>query len=665
MKDYKIVIFISRHSISFAYTLKGGGGALQLQPMDRQQWPQPLAFFCEPTGNIIIGRGALNAVRTKVQNSFSNYFDLLKENLYYTICGQEKQLNYLLLDASELLFRDFYSSVLYNRYGPLDNNRRSMPLTIVCESDLDNDQRAYIYNLFVDGGYANVVVTQYDQFVHEHVNAGLAQMYGCNHVLSVLCDGDDMTLTLIDAKNGAPRSQKRFPKFGIDPRVEYVSDQLWEDLRYVGWLTKEKEWQVIQETVKDFLNSGEYQVCSRIKLSDGDVYDYTLTRSNYNVSFEQDSRIWNAIDNFLGENGLKSKSGILLLLRGNAAANDHFRNILQCGFDKDKIKYGDKKFVDEINKRIIAFEGLPQAELENLTSVTSGVHLLDESGATIPIAKSGLVDSVTPVIPEETCETPSDEHPSKEEIKSLNRGWRECKAAVNGMVNNKRYKEARTTLQQFLVKCQEAKYVALIDEVKKHIESTKEEETPPSPHLTDLRKEWREVKAGALAKKRAERFAEALQELETFMRKCKSVGVNELESDVNAIIAQIPRKNTSDIIDPRLIRQRSNNENMEERQPKPDNRLEGLIRDRKFAEARDLCNAQGDEEKARTLQKIIRSQRSIDMRKNALDECRKLKNMTQIERIVKEIEEHIALCESINVPCGEEKKLRKDYKSIK
>lgn len=713
---YKIVISISRHNISYEYLRIGGSGVLQ--PMAKYQWPQPLAFFCQPNGNIVIGDQALYAVRTETENAYGNYFDNLGKNLTYSICGKDKMLNYLLLDASELLFRDFFSSVLFNTLGPLDNNRSSMPLVIVCDSDVDDNEKAYIRDLFQKGGYVKLVVTQYDQFVEEYVEAILSKQYGCDQVLSVLCDGDDMTFTLIDAIHAFPYKKERLPKLGIDPRVDYVSNQLWNAVCYQNpFLNKDREWQVIQDTAKQFLNSGVPQCHSKIALSDGHKYSYNLTQNSFAIAFDQDTLICSAVDNFLAQNDIKDKSRVLLLLRGNAADNDYFNAVLRRGFDHSMVKRSDKKFIDEINKRIIAFDLGTQPPLQS-HHTQDKIKLMNREWREVKAAVNGMItnrrhnDALTTLrkliekcremgcvslieeietfienislqdgstLPEPKNKLSNDglkgnamvnnptEHPTPDEIKSLDREWRMVKASVNGMLTNRRYDDARADVLKFLDKCKKAGYNNQISQVEHLLASIPAifANRPTPECLNQLKKSWREVRAEANAMIRASRFVEARSCLEQFLSKCKEAGVKEIEADVVAIIATIPRNIFHGRASKETATWPSHNAEKTISRTTQVDEVEKLIKERRLVDARNLCKKQGDDVKVGILTKIIRSQKSIDVRYRTLDECRKLKNMSQIESIIKEIDEHINLCESINVPCTEEKKLRKDYKSIK
>lgn len=639
--DYKVVISISRHSISFEYIrYKGGGGALQ--PMTKQSWPQPLAFFCQDDGNIIIGDGALYAVRAGTNNAFGHYFESLPNGLTYTIYGEKRPLNNLLLNASEQLFRDFFSSVLFNSYGQLDNNRSSMPLTIVCESDLENNERAYIYDLFNKGGYARMAVVQYDWFIDTYVKTVLSTQYACNHVLSVFCDGDDMTLTFIDAVNGSQHRSKRFQGLGIDPRVNYVSNQLWDTLIYLNpFLDKNKEWQVVQQTAKDFLNSGNPQRSARLRLSDGNEYPYNLSQTSSPISYEQDGLIGDAVDRFLAENGVKDKSGVLLLLRGNAADNVYFNSILRRGFDYKNIKSSDKKFIDEINKLIVSYN--PPVEPPVVPSVVPSVEP--------PV--------VPPIVP------PIDS--TRSEMKLLDREWREVNASVNGMLKNNRAGDARTYVLEFLDKCKKAKYDDLISQVEVLLASIKDHHNNPVPPECprQLEREWRVVRASANAMIRATRFTDARDVLDQFLNRCKAAGAKDIEADIVKIITTIPLTNPQSKVPGKTASTPSTKVKNVASKSTPADEIEKLLKDKKFTEARDLCRIKGDDVKVGILTKIIRSQRSINVRYTTLDDCRKLKNMSQIKNIINEIDEYIKLCESINVPCNEEKKLRNEYKNIK
>ena len=178
--SYKIIISLSHQRISFEYWQRDGEN--KLVPMPNGNWPAPLAFFCSDRG-IIIGEDASRAAHAGTACAYENYFEQLVNDTTYEIGGQSRPIRFLLLDASEMIFHDFFKIVLLNRFGSLSDNRANMPLTIVCESDIQSHERALLQGLFRDSGYSRVRVVNYDVYIDRYIKETISKEYDCDNVL--------------------------------------------------------------------------------------------------------------------------------------------------------------------------------------------------------------------------------------------------------------------------------------------------------------------------------------------------------------------------------------------------------------------------------------------------------------------------------------------------
>lgn len=377
--SYKIILSLSHYRIAFEYWLRDSGGQ-SLVGMPAGDWPAPLAFYCSPTG-VIIGNDAARAARSGVVNAFDNYFSQVSSGATYTIGNQEKNLVYLLLDASEQIFRDFYKSVLLGRKGSLEDNRVSMPLTIVCESDIEPNEVANITGLFRDSGYSRVRVVSYDTYIDQYIREHLARTYSFDHVLVAWSEGEDLALTLFDHNDATPPMMTVLKGLGKDPRMEYVKNLVWEDVRGQNpWLQRQYEEIALEKVAHDFLASKDPLVNDKIVLSDGQKYRYSLNRAQIDyLPGDSDSQIRRGVERFLEQNGIIERSNVLLLLRGITPGNAYFERILSTGFGK--VIRSDHKLRDKTMRLILEDNNDHDKQKYAVRSESGSSHLKTENSS--------------------------------------------------------------------------------------------------------------------------------------------------------------------------------------------------------------------------------------------------------------------------------------------
>lgn len=699
--SYKIIISISHRSISYEYWQKDGGN--RLMPMPMGIWPAPLAFYCNGS-EVLIGHGAHRAASNRNSGAFDSYFELLPKGLKYSLGGYEREFNKILTDASDPILGDFYSSVLYNDYGTLDDNKPYMPLTIVCESDVIPDERASLKRQFGIAGYSRVQVQDYQQFIDRYVKDVLARKYDSDKVLVVWTEGYDLTLTLFDTRDAVAPQTEVYEGLGIDPRMEYVENLIWESIiNQNPWKDREEERAVIAKAASDFLASKEPIVTDFIVLSDGQKYRYSLNRNSISyLPGDRKAQIKDKLDRFLRDRGAE-KGRTLLLLRGVAANNDYFEQTMRSGFsytiksDRDlrervmrqiiDLKDEDSLFeikqevsnisetVKEIGKQVDKIESEvqtrePKSQPEPIKTEPTKKEIPDLP----PIPKSSFSSNfnspppppgmpVPPPLPPEALK-PSVSKQENKQIKELGREWKYISAQANGKVRQKLYKEALEMLNEFGNKCRDINGIDKIhDELAKLTESINaklsEKEKTGEHEKEDakiLEREWRELRALAKNKKYQ---SEALLKLQDFHSKIKSVPETEhirnlVETELQKLSidtqAGITVQSSSE---PLATASKSNDEG------------QLLISDGKLKEARDWYRGKGEADKARDIQSLIRALPSVNRRVDTIADYRSNRNMDQIKRIIKELEECIALCKRVGYDYAKYQKSLAEYKRIK
>lgn len=642
--SYKIFISLSHRRIAFDYWQRDGED--KLVPMPSGTWPAPLAFYCSDSG-IVIGEDAARAALNGTENAFDNYFDILVEDKTYTIGGRTKPVRDLLLDASERIFRDFYKEVLFNRNGTLNDNRANMPLTIVCEADIKANERAFLYGLFKDCGYARVNIVEYEQYISQYISTILSKDYACNKVVVAWTEGADLTFSLFDINGTAKPISATYEGLGVDPRKEYAIKLIWE--RICGqnpWMKFPKEKDTLSKLAEKFLSSSDPFVSDTVILSDNIEYRYELNRHQIDCESNTDGiSVKEKLDEFLKLNGLTKSADVLLLLRGDAANNSYFETNLSYGFGKT-IK-SDKKLRNNVMKLLISQPiAVPEPTQERNVQ---------------PIEQHTVKVSAT--------------QPQFDHLKTANRRWRELRAAAKAKANNGFIDEASKIWMDFYAECEAIPGAGtLLAEIKAELDKLPKAsapqaqpkyEKPQEPQenpakLKELARKWKVLRASAKGMLTVGKLSEATEILEAFAAELKRVaGAEDLLRQVESELVALSSSNQ-----PKAVSTPTPTPTKKSPQAPVADEGTRLIQQGKLKEARDWFRTQCDTKMTQTLNNIIRSQRAVELRKSGIEECRKTKNRDQINRIIKELEDYVDLCQQAGVDASDYKKLTSEYKKI-
>lgn len=350
---YRIFISISHRRISYWYWQSDGDD--KLMPMPPAIWPAKLAFYCRPN-EIIVGIDALRAAENGTKDAFPNYFSMLRQQeRYYTFGGQQRPVRNLLFDYSEQLFRRFFKDVLLGMYGALSDNRAEIPLVIAFEPDIESNEKALISTLFKNSGYRRVCTVDYDDYIEKYLQNSMFNGDGCDKALVVWTEGKDLTLSLLDLKGGKTRINKQLPGLGKDPRIDYVKDLLFEKFSSANpYIDRNEAEPELDRIASDFLSRGIPMTSGSVSIG-GFNYMYSLTRHEIG-GYVEGSEIRRQLDIFLNENGIKDRSHVLLLLRGNVVGNSYLEENLTPGFPK--IMRSDTELRHKI-KRLLLYIQIP------------------------------------------------------------------------------------------------------------------------------------------------------------------------------------------------------------------------------------------------------------------------------------------------------------------
>lgn len=628
---YKIIISISHRRISFEYWQKGSGEEKLLSIPGCEKW-SPLAFYCSPIG-IVIGEEAQRAAFNGTIGAFDKYFELLGKNITYQYALQEKDIGYILLDATESILNRFYSEVLYGKYGTLTDNRATIPLTIVCESDIEPNERAYLSNLFGDSGYTNLTVADYDDYIAQYCCNTIKQQYSCNNVLVAWTEGVDLRFTLFDVKQISNRQQMTLSNLGIDPRLCYVEERIWEDL--IGqnsFLSREDVNDVIHREAINFLNSTEPIVRRTISLSDGYKYSYYLDRKRFNfIQNGSGLEIRSELEKFLQATNI-DKAGTILILRGIAANNPYFEQVLSYGF-LETIKTGNR-LRNDVMRLIINERSLT-------TEPTTPTEPLHPRPITKPVHTSLTTDF-------------------KKQIRIK-------RADINARIRCNDYKAARALiadLQNMLHEHNIENYDDELEELLKQLPVTKkvfkepkrEEKkvlTPASLPQKNWKREVKVALANACGSVRAGDKEAAVKAISELVKRLHADGEYSFDSALSDFVSEnSPAK---------PIRQTPKSV----AKTKAKTEAEKLLAEGRFSEAKRKFAKEQNSEMAQECSTLIRSSKILERYQSTLDLAKRSKNASSIAIALKDLSQCRMLYQKYNINTLTIDKLISEFKSIK
>lgn len=605
MTQYRVVITISHRMISLEYHLQGAGDSLK--PFGKGLWPAPLAFYVSGDG-FIIGEDAVNAAVNGNPNAFTDYFQVVRSDRTFSHGGRTYHANQLLVKAVEEYFRYFYREDCLRKFGDLENNRGEMPLILAFDADVQPNERVIISQDFSDAGYGKLKTVCYGEVIGHY----LSHNSRYDHTLVAWSNGADMHYSLYEKGNSAPKATITLEGLGLDPRIDLICRQIWDEYiqRQTWALTYENELPRLRAEAKEFLRSGEPEIDGEVRLSDQTDANYYINRYAVNSMLSESGnamKLQRGLDEFLRENGIRDKSKIMLLLRGDASGSDYFRNQLSGGFGS--VEEADKDMRREVKNLLL-----------NITfDVKSGT------------STTGMTPIPPPMTTDETPPPPPGISPDKK--KEQSRKLRQDFALAKGAARAGKFEEALKMLGECLA-------IA---------EAFAPEKT------TEIRKEIADVEA-ELAKKNSPKSKETRYGSRQTDSPENKGGRRRPEGHVPNGQGAVPHQSGN-----------SHSPAGPKQHPAGNSPDEGekLVRQGKLKEARDWYKSVGKTEKVQKLNEVIRMERGVHIWYSKLEAYQKAKDPQKTRRVIQELEEYITLCKKSNVPCEDYNELLGKYQKIK
>lgn len=647
--NFCILIELSKKKISFLYNRSDGES--KFAPFVGEGSALPLAIYC--FGNDIqIGQFAIDEAMHQSPHAYTDVFQTMKTVGMYKYKGNEYHYNTLLKNAIEKYLTHFFDSVLIGQYGRLEQNIASMPLCFVFNSDIDENERLFVKDCFVKGGYSNLATIDYDQIVVE------ASSFSTNYAVCVTSDGKDLFMSLYETKTHKYLGSSVMPNRGRDPRVETAVNKLWESLGYENYyLNQESEIPILTKIAEDFLSSGELELQQNVLFSDGYARECFLSMRELNdYRYSDDGKIVSDLKNLLQKQNI-SPLDCTIVLKGKAANNGYFKHIFNGEFNsllnvndsfrtkvltqllKD-IKCADYKFTTGVPQQpIVQPTELHESEITGTQRVPSGLQ--------------------------------------KREVRSKI-------AEIKGKVRIKNYSEAKKLANILLDDLHDQGYSMWdveINSVLKEIPigGSTTPTAPPMPAPThvdppkeDSSKYQREVRtiiAEIKGKIRIKDYSTADSLLSSLESKLHKVGVNDYDGQLEEVKKEIvitapkPIQTIHVVAKVKPQNDKTNNKSEIKTVVKL-SPAEKLLAQGKFADAKRVFASDGDSKMAQICSDFIKSKRVIEQYKMGLEAVKRNKNRTTIANALKDLEKYQKLYKQYNVEYNELEIIINNYKSI-
>lgn len=319
---------ISKRSVSFWYQSDGNAYAPLII---RESNDIPLYFYVN--GNdFIFGSVARDRFNRHDPNAYGNYFEIIKDpSKHFTIYGNKRPVKQLFYYGIEQYLSHFLNTVLY-KTDSIESYRQQFPLRFLFDTDIDDNEKSLIEQLFQEAGYFNLDRVRY--------NETLFRVLSEKGILSkakaiLLLIGIDGVLYLMLYKNilSEMLGSSKLEGQGADPRVKILADMLVDYIinqnSYLS-IDKDVETAVLLPFCAGLLENISPIIKGDAELSDGNKYWFKVTEHNLNNRlqyYSNDNIIYTAIDDLLKLTGLVIE-GVTIVLGTEEISTSYFSNKL-------------------------------------------------------------------------------------------------------------------------------------------------------------------------------------------------------------------------------------------------------------------------------------------------------------------------------------------------
>lgn len=207
--------------------------------------------------------------------------------------------------------------------------KAELPILVIAENDIADSGIENICANLERWGYNKVKVTRPDVVVTDFYNREAEH----ENLVIASSNGTDLTVSVF-LKNGTPRLERRnFDGRAVDNRVDGLAMKIWEQVKDNTFdLSVDTELAALRRESEAFLKENRYEKNGEIRLSDGDYYQYIISRKTLDELPATEESVEDLFTAYLQDNGLADRSNTALILRNDAIGSHYLRGALVKSF---------------------------------------------------------------------------------------------------------------------------------------------------------------------------------------------------------------------------------------------------------------------------------------------------------------------------------------------
>lgn len=233
MSKYCVIVRLSKNTIEFRYQIDND--QVEFLTLNEKEPEIPLAF-CLNGDELIMGKYAQERASMNDSSAFTNYFELIKDrSKVFTYAKEQRPIEQLLYIGVERYLSAFLKEKLLGDDWTIESKRKDFPLRFSFASDVANNERRFVIDLFIKAGYRNVA-----ELPIEDVLFSVTAPSTKPKVLLAGLGGD-----LYMSHYPNPKTCKccrSLPGIGTDPRFALCAELIFDEIqKSIPWLSARKE----------------------------------------------------------------------------------------------------------------------------------------------------------------------------------------------------------------------------------------------------------------------------------------------------------------------------------------------------------------------------------------------------------------------------------------
>lgn len=209
--------------------------------------------------------------------------------------------------------------------------KENTEIVIEAEANISKEKLEGIRNELIKWGFTNSYPARRDALLCDI----FARDFDYKGIVVVFSDGTDLYISTYSPERKDSFARSVFRGLGRDNRTDTVADIIWDQIKNRTLdLHKESQMTALREEAEKFLKSGRSEKNGCIRLSDGQEYDYILSRQELRARSSSEISLDDRFTDLLISQGLGDRTNSILILRGDAIGNRFIEEEMAEAFAK-------------------------------------------------------------------------------------------------------------------------------------------------------------------------------------------------------------------------------------------------------------------------------------------------------------------------------------------